>query len=60
MKGKPTYQDFVDARPTEIMRTYRLDRRGLENAHRDVMRGARQEEMRREYDRFYRRNRKDA
>jgi hypothetical protein len=42
------------------MKTYKLDQRGLENAHRDVMYGAKQAEMRGEYDKFYRRNRKDA
>jgi hypothetical protein len=59
-KGKPTYNDFVSAKPAELMKTYKLDQRGLENAHRDIMYGARSEEMRGQYDRFYRRNRKDA
>ncbi len=60
MRKQPTFNDFRDARPAEIMKTYKLDQRGLENAHREVMYGARQAEMRGEYDRFYRRNRKDA
>jgi len=58
--GKPTYNDFRDAKPSEIMKTYKLDQRGLENAHRDIMYGAGQHEMRGYYDKFYRRNRQDA
>lgn len=59
-KSKPTFNDFLEAKPTEIMQTYKLDQRGLEMAHRDVCYGANQADLRKEYDKFYRRNRKDA
>lgn len=59
-RGKPTYTDFRDARPKEIMQTYKLTERQLEKAHREILTGANQKEMAKEYDKFYRRNRKDA
>lgn len=57
---KPTFNDFRDASPKEIMKTYKLDQRGLENAQRKHLYGANNAEMRKEYDKFYRRNRRDA
>lgn len=60
MSKKPTYNDFREAKPQEIMKTYGLNERQLEKAHRDVLYGANQKEMSKEYDKFYRRNRRDA
>ncbi len=60
MSKKPTYNDFKEAKPSELMKTYKLDQRGLEQAQRAVLEGARQSDMRKEYDQFYRRNRRDA
>lgn len=60
MKKKPTFNDFNNARPTELMKTYKMNARQLEMAHRNVMYGANQQLMRSQYDKFYRRNRKDA
>lgn len=57
---KPTYNDFQEAKPEELKRVYKLDDRQLEMAKRDVMYGANQAQMRTEYDKFYRRNRRDS
>jgi hypothetical protein len=60
MKGKPTYNDFRDAKPTELMKTYNLTPKELEIAQRRVNPGATQNDLRKEYEIFYRRNRRDA
>jgi len=60
MKHKPTFNDFQVAKPEELKKTYKLNDRQLEMAKRDVLYGASQNDMRREYDKFYRRNRKDS
>ena len=60
MKSKPTFNDFREAKPTELMKTYKLTPRELENAQRRVCHGASQQDLRKEYDKFYRRNRRDA
>ena len=60
MKGKPTIRDFETAKPAELQKTYKLDQRGLENAQRRVMDGATQKDLKKGYDQFYRRNRRDA
>lgn len=60
MKGKPTFNDFRDAKPKELMKTYRLNERQLEMAQRRVCEGASQQDLRKEYEKFYRRNRFDA
>lgn len=60
MKGKPTYNDFREAKPAELMKTYKLTPRELENAQRKHLQGANQSDMRKEYDQFYRKNRRDA
>ena len=57
---KPTYQDFQEARPEELKKTYKLNDRQLEMAKRNVMYGANQNQMRKEYDKFYKRNRRDV
>jgi hypothetical protein len=57
MSNKPTYNDFQEAKPSDLKRVYKLDDRQLEMAKRDVLYGANQAEMRSEYDKFYRRNR---
>lgn len=58
--NKPTFRDFQEAKPEELKRVYKLDQAGLENAQRRVCEGASQNDLRKEYDQFYRRNRKDA
>ena len=60
MKRNPTYRDFQEASPKEIQKTYKLDQRGLENAQRRTMHGAGQNDLRKAYEQFYRRNRRDA
>lgn len=60
MSSKPTYNDFQSGKPEELKKTYKLNDRQLEMAKRDVMYGATQSDMRKEYDKFYRRNRRDA
>ena len=59
-KGKPTYNDFRDATPRELMKTYKINSAQLEMAQRAVNPGAQQSDLRKEYDKFYRRNRRDA
>lgn len=59
-RRKPSYQDFRDGKPSELMKTYRLTPRQLEMAQRRVNPGASQNDLRNEYDKFYRRNRRDA
>jgi hypothetical protein len=60
MKGKPTYRDFQESSPKELQKTYKLDQRGLEQAHRRVLDGAGQQDIKKAYEPFYRRNRRDA
>lgn len=60
MKGKPIYNDFRESSPKELQRHYKLDQRGLERAHRKTLDGASQQDMRKEYEQFYQRNRRDA
>ena len=60
MKNQPTYRDFQEASPNEIKKIYGLDQRGLEFAQRKVCDGASQNDLAKEYDKFYRRNRSDA
>ncbi len=60
MRKLPTYNDFRDAKPKELMKTYKLNERQLEMAQRRVCEGASQNDLRKEYDSFYRRNRRDA
>lgn len=59
MKGKPTLRDFETAKPAELQKTYKLDQRGLENAQRKVMYGYTRNDLKKGYDQFYRRNRRD-
>ena len=59
-KGKPSYNDFQEATPKELQKTYKLDQRGLEQAQRAVMDGAGQKDIQKAYEPFYRRNRRDA
>jgi len=60
MKSKPTFNDFRDAKPEELKKTYGLNDRQLEMAKRDVFYGANQVQLRQEYDKFYKRTRRDA
>jgi hypothetical protein len=60
MSKQPTFRDFQEASPTELQKTYNLDQRALEFAQRKVCDGASQNDLAKEYDKFYRRNRQDA
>lgn len=60
MKKLPTYNDFKNGSPKELQKTYGLNEKQLEMAQRRVLDGAKQEDIRKEYDPFYRRNRHDA
>lgn len=60
MKRKPTFNDFNEASPKEIQKFYKLDQLSLEKAQREVLYGASQNDIRKEYEKFYRRNRRDA
>ena len=60
MASKPTWRDLSEATPKELMKTYKLDQRGLENAHRTHLDGANPAERRKEYEQLYRKNRGDA
>jgi len=57
---KPTFNDFRDASPKELQKTYKLNQAQLEMAQRRVCDGASQSDLRGQYENFYRRNRKDA
>lgn len=52
-KGKPTYSDFQYGTSKELMKTYKLDNKGLEQAHRRLMYGAGQKDFQSEYNKFY-------
>ncbi len=58
--SQPTFNDFRNASPKELMKTYKLNPKQLEMAQRRVCDGAKQSDLRKEYEKFYRRNRKDA
>lgn len=60
MSKEPTYNDFKEGSPKELMKTYKISQRELEMAQRKALYGANQNDLRKEYDQFYRRNRKDA
>lgn len=60
MSKIPTWNDFKDARPTELKQTYNLNDRQLEMAYRTHLNGANREEYRGAYEDFYRRNRSDV
>lgn len=61
MKKEPTFNDFNSASPKELQRHYGLSDRSLEKQfRRKALDGATQREMRREYEKFYTRNRKNA
>lgn len=60
MSKQPTWNDFKDARPAELKKTYKLNDRQLENAYRNHLDGASAGERRSMYDKLYRRNRSDV
>lgn len=60
MTKLPTYNDIRDASPKELQQTYKLTPKQLESAVRAVNPGATQNDLRKEYEKFYRRNRHDA
>jgi hypothetical protein len=55
-KGKPTYNDFRDASPKELIKTYGINYRQLDKAQRAVNPGASQSDLRKEAEKFYPRN----
>ena len=59
-KKMPTYNDIRDGKPAELMKTYKITPAQLETAIRRNNDGASQGDLRREYDKFYKRNRRDA
>lgn len=56
MKSKPTYRDFQEGNSKELMKQYKLNDRGLEQAHRRVLDGAGRKDIESEYKRFYDKN----
>lgn len=58
--SKPTWNDFNEAKPAELKKTYRMNDRQLENAYRSHLEGANANERRGMYEKLYRRNRRDA
>lgn len=60
MKKEPTWNDFQEAKPSELTKTYNMDYKQLEMAHRKHLDGADVPQMRIEYEKLYRRNRRDA
>ena len=56
--SNPTYSDFKNASPEELKKTYKLDSRQLEQAHRRVLDGAKKPDLDREYKKLYEGNRK--
>ena len=60
MTKNPTWNDFQEAKPEELKKTYKLNDRQLEMAHRKHLHGASTPEYRSAYEQLYRRNRRDA
>jgi hypothetical protein len=54
-KSKISWNDLQNASQKELKGTYRMNDRDLEKAVRHHLDGATQVEMRKEYDKFYRR-----
>lgn len=59
MSKQPTWNDFHEAKPAELKKTYKLNDRQLENAYRKHLDGANAGERRGMYENLYRRNRRD-
>lgn len=60
MSKQPTWNDFQEARPAELKKTYKLNDRQLENAYRKHIDGTDANQRRKAYDQLYRRNRSDV
>lgn len=60
MSKTPTWNDFQEAKPAELKKTYKLSDRQLENAYRKHIDGTNAVERRSAYENLYRRNRRDA
>ena len=60
MSKSPTWNDFQEAKPSELKKSYKLNDRQLENAYRKHLHGASTPEYRKAYEMLYRRNRRDA
>ena len=56
--SKPTWNDLHEGTPRELMKTYKLNQRQLENAHRRHLDGSNAAERRAEYEQLYRKNRR--
>ncbi len=59
MSKEPTWNDFHEARPAELKKTYKLSDRQLENSYRKHLHGASTPEYRKAYEMLYKKNRKD-
>lgn len=60
MSKEPTWNDFHEAKPSELKKTYKLNDRQLENSYRKHLNGANAPEYRKAYEQLYRRNRRDT
>lgn len=60
MSKEPTWNDFHEAKPAELKRTYKLNDTQLENSYRKHLYGASPSERRNMYEQLYRKNRRDA
>ena len=60
MKKEPTWNDFQEAKPAELKKTYKLNERQLENSYRKHLHGASSPEYRRAYEKLYSKNRSDT
>jgi hypothetical protein len=57
---KPTWRDTQEAKPSELMKTYKMTQAQFEMSHRNHLYGANNTEMRKEYDKVWRRERRDS
>lgn len=60
MSKSPTWNDFQEAKPSELKKTYKLNDRQLEQAYRKQIDGAGTSERRQQYENLYRKNRNDS
>jgi hypothetical protein len=54
---QPTWNDIETAKPSELMKTYKMTQAQFEMAHRDHLYGANAQERRKEYDKTWRKER---
>lgn len=60
MKRMPTFRDFKEATPHDLMKSYGINTRQLEMAQRKVCDGASVNDLRNEYNSFYIENVKES